>query len=527
MAIRLSGINSGMDTDALVEALISAKSEKKKSLEKAQKKHEWTQDAWKSLNSKIYNFYSKTLSNSRLKSDYLKKATTSSSSAVTVVTGAKAPNCVQEMKVISLSKAGYHTGAQLTTAGENGVSKKAEYTASTKLSELGIAFDYSTSTDDEGNEVSTSSTRSFTITSAGKTTSIDINGDMTISEFTSKLSSAGVTANFDEKNQRFFVSASKNGSEGDFSYGDDATTNEVLTKMGLGRTAVTDENPDGFMGVRLTGSDAEIELNGERYTSTTNSFEINGLSITVNSATDETITLTTAQDTKGIYDTVKKFIKEYNELIKEMDKLYSAESARKYNMLSKEEKEEMSEDEIKEWEDKIKSALLRGDSTLNTVSSAMKSIMSAGITMSDGTKLHLSDFGIAAASYFSAADNEKNLYHIDGDPDDSTSSGNEDKLSAIISTDPDKVADFFSSLSKELYSKLDELMGRTEYSSAFTVYNDKLMKTQYSDYTTKISKQEELVTKWEDYYYKKFTAMETALATLQEKQNAISGLIGS
>ncbi len=97
MAIRLSGMNSGMDTDSIIEALVSAKSEKKTTLEKEQKKHEWKQDAWKSLNSKIYGFYSKTLGNTRLKSDYMKKATTSSSKAVSIVTSAKAPNCVQEM----------------------------------------------------------------------------------------------------------------------------------------------------------------------------------------------------------------------------------------------------------------------------------------------------------------------------------------------------------------------------------------------------------------------------------------------
>lgn len=527
MAIRLSGMNSGMDTDAIVEALVSAKSEKKKSLEKEQKKHEWTQEAWKSLNTKIYDFYSKTLGNTRLKSDYLKKTTGSSSKAVSVVTSAKAPNCVQEMKVISMSKAGYHTGAQLTSTGEDGKKSKASYTKNSTLADLGITFGSTTSTDEEGNEITSSEKRTFTITANGKEQTLEVTGDMTIDSFTSKLSQLGVTANFDENNQRFYISAGANGADADFSYGDDATTNEMLNAMGLGRTEVSDSNPDGFMGVRLSGSDAVIELNGETYTSKTNTFDINGLTITVNNATDETITLTTQQDTKGIYDTVKNFIKEYNSLINEMDKLYNADSARKYNMLSKEEKEEMSDDEVKEWEDKIKSALLKGDSTVSTVSQAMKSIMQMGVKMSDGKMMYLSDFGINTASYFTAADNEKNSYHIDGDPDDSSSSGNTDKLSAMIATDPDAVASFFSNLSKNLYSKLDSLMARTDYSSAFTVYNDKLMKTQYNDYTTKISEQEKKVTTWEDYYYKKFTAMESSLATLQSKQNAISGLIGA
>lgn len=505
MAIRLSGMNSGLDTDAIVEALISAKSEKKKTLEGEQKKLQWKQDAWKSLNSKIYNFYSKSLSDTRLKSDYLKKTTTSSSSAVSVVTSSSSPNCVQEMRIVSLAKSGYHTGAQLKTTNEAGKEVKASYTNESTLADLGISF---------GEDGTGSKTFSFTV--AGESKSIEVTGDMTLSSFTSKLSAEGINANFDAKNQRFFISAKGNGTEKDFEYGADADTTDMLNKMGLG----------AGMGVRLAGSDAEIELNGETFTSTSNTLEVNGLTITLNNSTSDTITLTTKQDAQGAYDVVKNFIKQYNELINEMDKLYNAESAKNYRMLSKEEKEEMSEDEVKEWEDKIKSALLRSDSTVNSVSSAMKSIMLQGVKMSDGTTLHLSDFGIATGGYFTSADNEKNAYHIDGDKDDTSTSGNEDKLSAMIAADPEKVAEFFSSLSKNLYSKLDNLMARSEFSSAFTVYNDKLMTTQYNDYKTKIADQEKKVTTWEDYYYKKFTAMESALATLQSKQNSIAGLFG-
>lgn len=54
MGIGISGINSGMDTDAIVEALVMEKTEKKNSLVKAQKKLEWKQDAWKALNTKKY-----------------------------------------------------------------------------------------------------------------------------------------------------------------------------------------------------------------------------------------------------------------------------------------------------------------------------------------------------------------------------------------------------------------------------------------------------------------------------------------
>ena len=136
----------------------------------------------------------------------------------------------------------------------------------------------------------------------------------------------------------------------------------------------------------------------------------------------------------------------------------------------------------------------------------------------------LSDFGIGTLGYFSAKDNEKNAYHIDGDPDDASTMTNADKLKSMIANDPDTVVEFFQKLSKGLYEKIGDMMKKTEYSSSFTLYDDVAMKDEYNDYKTKISKQEQKITDYEDRYYKKFSAMETALAKLQSKESAISGL---
>ena len=94
-------------------------------------------------------------------------------------------------------------------------------------------------------------------------------------------------------------------------------------------------------------------MNGAEFTSDGNTFEINGLTITAHAKTDVPITLTTADDTDGIYDMIKGFLKEYNELINEMDKLYNADSAKGYEPLTDEEKEAMSEKDIEKWEEKI------------------------------------------------------------------------------------------------------------------------------------------------------------------------------
>lgn len=100
-------------------------------------------------------------------------------------------------------------------------------------------------------------------------------------------------------------------------------------------------------------ADASIRLNGVTYTSATNVFEVNGLTITANEVASG-MTVTTQSDTSGIFDMVKNFFKGYNELINEMDKLYNADSAKGYEPLTDEEKDAMSDAEVEKWEKKRK-----------------------------------------------------------------------------------------------------------------------------------------------------------------------------
>lgn len=58
---------------------------------------------------------------------------------------------------------------------------------------------------------------------------------------------------------------------------------------------------------------------------------------------------------------------------------------------------------------------------------------------------------------------------------------------AAISSDPDKVVKFFTELSKNLYNAINDKMASTDLSSALTIYNDKEMASQYSDYKDKVS----------------------------------------
>ncbi len=301
-----------------------------------------------------------------------------------------------------------------------------------------------------------------------------------------------------------------------------------VAEAASGTTAAGSSTAGTTGAVRIVGVDAEIELNGAKFTNNTSTFSINGLTIQATAETkgDESVTITTDTDVDAIYKSIKDMFTEYNKLIKSMDEAYNADSSKGYEPLTDEEKDAMSDKEVEKWETKIKDSLLRKDDTLNSVANTLKNDMASSFII-NGKSYALSSFGISTLGYFASGGNEKGVYHIDGDKDDTTTSGNEDKLRAAIASDPETVVSFFSQLCNKVYTDLGNKMASSSVSSAYTIYNDKQMNTQYSEYNTKISDAESKVSTWEDYYYSKFSAMESALAKLNSQSSSMSGLFGS
>lgn len=669
MPIRITGMNSGLDTESIISELVKAQKTKTESIKKKQTSLQWKQDAWKELNSKIYKLFRNTLGNMRFSTDYSKKVTdVSNSSAIKVLAGNEAMNVTQKLHITHMAESGYLTGGQL----DKSITKESSLTDA-----LGIQ---------EGSRVS--------VLVGDTTTDITIDKGMTVNGFLEKLEKAGVKANYDVKNGRFHIAAKASGTEADFSliaantagrdalsklgilsydekamaeyekyanmtdadkdalimeeterrlqgyisqkdalvktrdeqqkavddsklafskeYNEDvdavvaqkanleteintlkqkikddgdsaseddkarltklegkmaavekyekeqeqlSSTNQSIAsidkylevkdgnvvasdflknevkshteaKITEAQAIVTGPRPAETAEKKTSGRSAEIELNGVSYTSESNTFEVNGLTITVLTETNEDITLTTRQDTDGIYNKIKNFFKEYNSLINEMDKLYNAESTKGYEPLTDEEKDSMSDAEVEKWEGKIKGSILRRDSNLSTISSAMKTVMLKG-TLVNGKQMYLANFGIETGGWFTSEENERNAYHINGDEDDATVSSKENQLKAAIAADPETVIAFFSELSNNLYKELDSQSRSIDGIRSFgSFYDDKKMKEDYDSYKTKIKKAEDQLTAMEDKWYKKFSAMETALAKMQSNQSAVSALLG-
>lgn len=274
----------------------------------------------------------------------------------------------------------------------------------------------------------------------------------------------------------------------------------------------------------IAGSDSKIILNGAELTSSSSVVTVNGLDISLTGLTKEgeSITFSVAADTEEVYNSIKNFLKEYNSVMKEMNTLYNASSAKGYEPLTSEEKEAMTDEDIKLWEDKIKDSLLRSDSTLGSIINGMRSAMMTTIEY-DGNKYALSSFGIMTSTDYT----EGGLLHIYGDPEDSVYSAKDDKLKKALADNPDAVIATLTGVFGKLRETMSQKMAGSKYSSSLTFYDDIKMKSDVKSYEEEIEDWEDKLADLEDSYYKKFTAMETALAKLQSQQSSMSGLFGN
>lgn len=672
MGIGLSGMVSGLDTDSIVQAMVSAQKLKSTKIENKITLNKWTTDAWSSLNTKIYSFYTKFASKLRLQSSYMTRtAKSSDESAVTATASSSAAVGTHALQIKQLASSQYVTGGQLKTA----EGAKADYSKTTKLTDMNMA---------EGTTINISGTKDVSFT---------VESDSTIGDFLDACKDAGLNANYDTSQQRFFISSMESGVENAFSItadgarvveGMDAIISRVATEylseedkgvyeaalktlsnaakndpdsidaavakvrsadfdaeaegvselelaiydlknvavnsraakmadeiaadytannitaamvekaihgealteeeqviwdaldadtatalnseiaaaqttvgniennilghmcnltssatdadlsaMGLGTVeagvAVTAGSNAAGMTV-VAAADAKFVLDGAEMTESSNNFSVNGITLnlidtTYNKETGEydSVQVTVGKDSDSAYELVKEALTEYNSLIEEMNKLYDADSARGYDPLTDEQKEAMTEEDIKNWEEKIKGSLLRRDNTLGTLLSGMRSALSSTYTDEETGKTYsLSTYGIVTGNY-----TEKGKLHIYGDTDDATYATYEDRLKKSLEEDPDQVMETLTHVFGQLYDTMTEKCAKTEISSALTFYNDKQYSTLLDDYEEDLDIMNDRITEMEDKYYKQFTAMEKALSKLQSQTNSLASLLGT
>ena len=633
MAMRMTGLVSGMDTESMVKELVSASSEKVNKIKQKKQDVEWKKEIWSGLNTKIYNFYKTQLSAFKSVSNYkTKKATASDETKVTVKAGAGATNGTHSVSVEQTASSAYLTGdnikikgnsytrytdaglatkfADMTDAsgqslnlagqkisisdgtntvkfelggtGTDGVASLSELNEklakeenfkglSASIKDGKLTFTNTTAkTADDGSKSGTTYTvkadalgidgtvgydkdatagntvsAAFTAKVANNFTSADISGTTkladlgikvgttfsvngkdfvvddksTINDFTTAVSKMGVSASFDASHGRFYFNASKTGAANDFNL--TSSDSSALEALGLGSGAE-----------KVDARDAIIYYNNVKYTSDSNTLTVNGLTITTKAKTDSAVNIEVAADVDSAYNTIKNFVKSYNELIDEMNKYYNEKDAG-YDALTDDEKEKLSDTQIEKWEEKAKQGLLRRDSTLQTLLSGMRTTLNQGVqvTMEDGSTktMTLASLGIVTGDY-----TENGKLHILGDEDDDQYSSETNTLKNLLESGSDIVGQVIggttstSGVGTQMYDYLRKSMTRIEGArSTQTFYNDKTLDSEIDDYDDDIDKWDEKLQKLEDKYYDQFSKMESAMAKLQSQQSYLSSLFGS
>ncbi len=505
----LSG--SGLDIDTMVSDLMKAQRTKQNSIKQNKTIAEWQESDYRDLNSTLRSLRDNVFK-MKLQGSYQTKKTTSSnegivkvSAATTALTGA------QDIKVTALaSNARLNSSAAVTF----------DSSKTTLQNQLGL-----TSTDPivfkvNGSQeisidpsVDTIDTLVSKINSAKKT--VTVNG-------TSTQVSAGVTASFDKTLKRMFISSTSSGAAATIDFDNVSNSSELFNDLKL------DGNPDAGITdpfAAVNGTDAAFELNGTLLNESSNQFTISGVSYTLTgTSTTETVHVNTTADTDSIYDSIKTFVDLYNTTIDKVNSKISEERDTDYLPLTDDEKEKLTDDQEKQWEEKAKTGLLRNDSLLTGIVSNMRSTLSSFVTNTDSGYNSLARIGITTGDY-----TEKGKLYID-----------ESKLKEAINANPEAIMNLFTKssdvngekgLAVRLYDNINtgvnKIIDKAGSDSSYSTVDSSFLGKEITEYKNQISDWDTRLQEIEDRYYKQFTAMETALNKMNQQSSYLTQMFSS
>ncbi len=356
-------------------------------------------------------------------------------------------------------------------------------------------------------------------------TEISLDKNSTISSMMSAVnkSAAGVTMTYSSLTNSFTLESKEFGGAGKVEVGDTS----------LGRSlGLVDDN--GTVGAS-EGQNAIFEINGQEVYLNDNTYTLDGNTFTFNDnmTIGETYTVNIAKDSTTVKDALKKFVESYNKLIDDVYGYIGKSPAKDddgntYEPLTNAEKEEMSEDEITKWEEKAKQGVLYNDSTVSTVMSQMRSALYTSVTLDDGSKFGIYNLGIKTSSEWS----EHGKLQIDENAFDKAFENNEDAIIKLF-TDSD------TGMMKKLNSVID---GAVKSSGAANTRGTLVRKagkadssvttdsTIYKEMVKMQDRLKELQDRYdtkEEYWWKVFTNMETAMADLNSQTSYISSYLGT
>jgi flagellar hook-associated protein 2 len=474
---RVAGLSSGIDTETLVNRLLSL--EKQRTIDPLlQKKQqlEWQQESYRTINTKLLALNSSAF-DMTLSTPYQAKTVSSSDDSVlTATAGANALAGSYSIQVISLAA---------------GVTKES----------TPIYAEY----------VHSGGDKSFTLSSKKGSATITVNDGDTLSTIAEKINeqttTSGVKAFFNSEQNKFYLLSADTGSNS--------------------RVEITDT--DGFVSDTLnmdtttqSGSDAKIKFNGGSELSfSSNQFTFNGMNLNLKQA-GKTVNISVGTDIDGIVNKIKSFVEAYNNAISDISGRLSEKRYRDYKPLSDEQKEAMTDKQIEQWEAKAKSGLLRADSLLVSTYGKLRSGAMSTVSGLASTKyISLSTIGINTENYM---DNGKLVI-------------NEDKLRAALADDPEAVGALFnkkgtgfsdSGIAVRLHqeTKSDISLIREKAGNASDNYDSSLLGKEMIEIDERKDSAYDRLSNYETRLWKQYEAMEQALQKLNSQSSYLMSLLG-
>lgn len=268
----------------------------------------------------------------------------------------------------------------------------------------------------------------------------------------------------------------------------------------------------------VTGQDARVKIDGVETYRGSNTFTADGVTYTLKQATTSPVTVNTTYDTDAIFNKIKDFVNKYNDTIELLNKRVKENKFKSYTPLTDDQKIDMSEDDIKLWEEKAKSGLLKNDITLSSTLRSMRSTIIDPVGSISTNYNSLSKIGIDTVSYDINAPSNAGKLVI-----------NEEQLRKAINEDANGVVSLFTNqggtsstngIAQQLYDQvnkgIEELI--TKAGGVGTIVNDTTTELglQIKNMEDRVDRLEDKLVSKENYYYKMFSAMEQAI----EKSNA-------
>jgi len=370
---------------------------------------------------------------------------------------------------------------------------------------------------------------------------------------------AGVKVNYSKISDKFTITATETGEAKNIVIeSDKKTVNGVekeanfAAKLFGAIDGATISDADAKAKGYSKGTDAKfmVTVDGEDHylTRSTNTVDLDGLSVTLKGTfgtfgevtkpdgtktmevTDtEAVTFNTKSDTSKITEALKSFVEEVNAALKAMHDAYATQPAEKstskhtrYEPLTDEDKEGMSESAIKEYEEKAKQGILFGDNDISNAYQAIRDLFTMG---SNGANLRAIgiDASLEDGVTVLSLDEEKLAAALDSDPDKvknafvSSSSGNG------VMADFKKTLDRYASTSIATPGILVKKAGTTKSSLSLL---DNSVQDEMDDLDEQIDRWQSKMSDKIDYYTRQFTALETLMSNMNSQSSMISSMMG-